>query len=224
MTTFLARADRARLLAERRSEARDALSFYSEIAGFQNSVDPANPLSSLPRLIELVETCGPEPLRAEARVLDEARCRAAIESYLAREDMSSPRSFFARVLLQVAPPRASERSDGCPRCGNPPQVGCLRPVGDGTALSLVCSLCFFEWPFPRGRCNGCRGAVEFHEASELPHLRVQTCASCRRYLHIVRMDAEPAAIPEVDELAALSLDVWARGQGYEKNFPNLLGI
>jgi formate dehydrogenase maturation protein FdhE len=35
---------------------------------------------------------------------------------------------------------------------------------------------------------------------------------------------EPEAIPEVDEIEALSLDVWAREKGYEKIFPNLVGI
>jgi FdhE protein len=53
---------------------------------------------------------------------------------------------------------------------------------------------------------------------------VRTCESCRRYLHLVRLDVEPEAIPEVDEMAALSLDVWARERGYEKIFPNLVGI
>jgi FdhE protein len=66
--------------------------------------------------------------------------------------------------------------------------------------------------------------VALHEASELPQLRVRTCESCRRYIHIVRLDVEPGAIPEVDEIAALSLDVWARERGYEKIFPNLVGI
>jgi formate dehydrogenase maturation protein FdhE len=66
--------------------------------------------------------------------------------------------------------------------------------------------------------------VAFHEASELPQIRVRTCERCRRYLHIVRADVDSEVIPEVDEIAALSLDVWARAQGYEKIFPNLVGI
>lgn len=52
----------------------------------------------------------------------------------------------------------------------------------------------------------------------------RTCESCRRYLHLVRLDLEPEAIPEVDEIEALSLDVWARERGYKKMFPNLVGI
>jgi formate dehydrogenase maturation protein FdhE len=202
---FLSRAARARVLAERRPEAREALLFYAGIATFQNDVDPKAPLSLLSRLVRIVDTGGPEPLREAARDLDQESCRRALE------DAASPRSFFARVLFQAA----SE---------HPPQAGCLRRQGDGTALTLVCSLCFHEWPASRDRCSGCGGEVAFHEASELPQLRVRTCESCRRYLHLVRLDVEPEAIPEVDEMAALSLDVWARERGYEKIFPNLVGI
>ena len=157
-------------------------------------------------------------MREAARSLDEETCRRALE------DAASPRSFFARVLFQAAadPPRIS--GPGCPRCGHPPQAGCLRPQGDGTALSLVCSLCFQEWPAARDRCSACGSEVRFHEAAELPHLRVRTCESCRLYLHIVRLDVDPEAIPEVDEIAGLSLDVWARELGFEKIFPNLVGI
>jgi formate dehydrogenase maturation protein FdhE len=53
---------------------------------------------------------------------------------------------------------------------------------------------------------------------------VSACESCHRYLHVVRIDRDPEAIPLVDEIAALALDVWARGEGYEKIFPNLVGI
>jgi formate dehydrogenase maturation protein FdhE len=217
--SFPSRASRARVLAGRRPEAREALSFYAEIAALQHDVDPGAPLASLPRLVTLVAAIGPDPLRAAACEIDEENCRRALE------DNSSPRSFFARVLFQAAsepPPGPDPR--GCPRCRHPPQVGCLRSRGDGTAFSLVCSLCFHEWPASRDRCSGCGGDVAFHEARDLPQIRVRTCESCRRYLHVVRLDVEPEAIPEVDEMAALSLDVWASERGYEKVFPNLVGI
>jgi FdhE protein len=215
--SFLSRAARARVLANERVEAREVLLFYAELATLQNDVDPKSPLASLSRLVRLVEARGPGPLKEAARDLDEELCRKALE------DAASPRSFFARALFQAAaePPRG-ERD--CPRCGHLPQAGCLRPQGDGTALSLVCSLCFHEWPASRDRCSGCGAAVAFYEASEIRHLRVRTCESCGRYIHVVRLDVEPEAIPEVDEMAALSLDVWARERGYWKVFPNLMGI
>ncbi len=215
--SFLSRASRARVLAARHAEARDALSFYAEIAAFQNQVNPRTPLSSLSELAALVIARGPEPLRAAARGIDEERCAAALE------DRTSLESFFARVLFQTAsdPPRGR---GGCPRCAHPPQAGCLRPQGDGTALSLVCSLCFHEWPAARDRCSECGGEVALHGAAELPQIRTRICERCRRYVHVVRLDVDPESIPEVDEMASLSLDVWANERGYEKIFPNLVGI
>lgn len=217
--SFLSRAARARVLAERRPEAREALLFYADVANFQSGVDPRAPLTSLAGLVELVEARGPEPLRVAARGLDEEGCRRTLE------DRSSPRSFFARVLFQAAadPPRGAH-PHGCPRCMHPPQAACLRPQGDGTALALVCSLCFHEWPSSRDRCSECGANVSLHEASELPGIRVRICESCRRYLHVIRLDVDPEALPEVDEMSAISLDVWARGRGYEKIVPNLVGI
>ncbi len=215
--SFLSRASRARVLAPRHPEAREALLFYAEIAVFQNGIDPSAPLSSLSDLTTLVVARGPEPLRAAAAGIDRERCAAALE------ERASPESFFARVLFQAAedPPRGPR---GCPRCSHAPQAGCLRARGDGTELSLVCSLCFHHWPATRDRCSECGGEVAFHEAPELPQIRMRTCESCRLYLHVVRIDVDPESIPEVDELAALSLDVWAKERGYEKIFPNLAGI
>lgn len=215
--TFLARSARARVLAERRDEAREALLFYAEIALFQESVDPEDPLAALPGLAALVSARGPDPLRALAREIDKESCARALE------ETTSSRSFFARVLFQAATDRPRGRG-GCPRCAHPPQAGCLRMQGDGTALSLVCSLCFHEWPGVRDRCSQCGGEVALHGAAELPQIRTRICERCRRYLHVVRLDVEPEAIPEVDEIAALALDVWARERGYEKIFPNLVGI
>jgi formate dehydrogenase maturation protein FdhE len=215
--SFLSRASRARVLAARHAEAREALLFYAEIALFQNQVNPREPLSSLSALASLVIARGTEPLRAAARGIDEKRCAAALE------ERASLESFFARVLFQAAAehPRGP---GGCPLCAHAPQAGCLRTQGDGTEFSLVCSLCFHEWAAARDRCSECAGEVVFHEAAELPQVRMRTCEKCRRYLHVIRLDADPQAIPDVDEMAALSLDVWARERGYEKIFPNLAGI
>ena len=41
---------------------------------------------------------------------------------------------------------------------------------------------------------------------------------------IVDLSSDPAAIPEVDELAGLPLDLWAIQEGFHKLQPNLAGI
>lgn len=230
------RSSRARGLARRHPASSEALEFYAEIASLQREVDAAHPLSSRDALVSLVVKRGPVPLREAARELDEAACEQACASYLEKADVDSTRSFFARVLLQARwaqrPEDAALSSDhgphACSRCGHPPQVGCLRPEGDGTAVSLVCSLCLDEWPYRRGCCPGCglddERRLAFFAAPELDHLKVQVCGACQRYIHLVDMGKHPDAIADVDEIAALPLDVWAHENGYRKIHPNLVGI
>ncbi|HEX9099777.1 MAG TPA: formate dehydrogenase accessory protein FdhE [Candidatus Dormibacteraeota bacterium] len=57
-----------------------------------------------------------------------------------------------------------------------------------------------------------------------PHVRIEACDSCRHYLLNVDLAADPAAVPVVDELAALPLDLYARDRGYSKIIPNLMGF
>ena len=249
------RVDRARFLSERHPASRDALLFYGEICGFQRTVArslethrSASTSPDAPRrlsldfgflvsfrqpLVDLVLAKAPGPLQHVAKDLDEGSCLEALEAYVSKRDTKSPRSFLARVLLQPAVAVSHWDSPSvaphlCPHCGHPPQVGCLRPKGDGTALSLVCSLCLTEWPFSRGHCPACGLADEkklvYYSATELEHLQVQVCESCRQYLHQVNMAKDPQAVPDADEIAALPLDVWAREQGFRKLHPNLVGI
>ena len=227
------RTARARLLAERYPSARGPLRFYGEIASLQQTLSGGSPLAARQPLVELVLAKGPDPLKQTAREINDAKCQQALDAYLNESDTTSPLSFFARVLLQpwvaASPPNPRARgSNRCPHCGHPPQVGCRRPQGDGTALSLVCSLCLTEWPFARGHCPACGLADEkklvYYAAPELEHLQVQVCESCRKYLHQVNIAKDPAAVPDVDEIAALPLDVWAGEQGFRKLHPNLVGM
>jgi FdhE protein len=235
------RAARAEALAARYEPAREALLFYAGLARLQaRTAAILQPeagyeavAAALPWLIELVLAAGPEPLGQAARALDEAAFRRALADYLAGRG-SAPASFFARALLQVwaavcrlpAPP--SPPPGRCPSCAQPPQAGLLRPAGEGEALSLACSLCFFEWDFPRGVCPACGARdskrIAYFSASEYGHIQVQACESCRRYFHSIRVAKDPHAIADVDEIAALALDVWMREQGFSKIHPNLAGI
>ena len=56
------------------------------------------------------------------------------------------------------------------------------------------------------------------------HIRIQACDSCKHYLLNIDLAADPAAVPEVDELSALPLDLYARERGFSKIIPNLLGF
>jgi hypothetical protein len=207
---------RALALAERYPAAREALEFYARILNFGG--DWAG-------LRALVVSHGPALLRETAARMTEFDLKSAVDGYLRGDDRRSPASFFARVMLRRDPPRAGHaHANQCPRCGEPPLCGCLRKEADGSAFLLVCSLCGTEWRFPRGQCPACGGKVEWHVAEGMDHILTQACTHCARYLHVIRVDLEPDAIPEVDEIAAIAMDIWALERGWEKIHPNWIGL
>jgi hypothetical protein len=57
-----------------------------------------------------------------------------------------------------------------------------------------------------------------------PQLRFEACGHCKRYLIDVDLGRDPLAVPEVDELTALPLDLYAAEQGFSKITPNLMGV
>jgi formate dehydrogenase maturation protein FdhE len=88
----------------------------------------------------------------------------------------------------------------------------------------VCSLCETEWRFPRAKCPACGEQAVLYSPERIPHIQTQVCERCRRYLHVIDVAADPAALPLLDEVAALALDMWAREDGYRKIHLNLAGV
>jgi len=76
--------------------------------------------------------------------------------------------------------------------------------------------------------RGLEGRLGQHRAAAgkavFPHIRIEACVSCRRYLLSIDLAADPTAVPVVDELAALPLDLYARERGFTKIIPNLMGF
>ncbi len=123
-----------------------------------------------------------------------------------------------------APARAA-----CPCCGAAPIAAVLRDLPETRGRrTLVCSLCLTEWGFPRTRCPACgeeRPERRPHHVSESwPHVRLEECGSCRTYLKAIDLREAGLAVPVVDELASVELDLWAAGQGLSKLRRNLLGL
>jgi hypothetical protein len=152
-----------------------------------------------------------------------------------REATLAERS-LAWIFLQpyaeyLADQRESISVDGapstCPLCGGKPIVGVLRPEGDGAKKSLVCMLCAHEWAFRRIYCPACGEEREpqmaYYAAPEIAHVRVDVCDTCHTYLKSIDLTKTGLAVPVVDELATIPLDLWAREHGYEKLQVNLLG-
>jgi formate dehydrogenase accessory protein FdhE len=116
----------------------------------------------------------------------------------------------------------------CPLCGGKPVTGVLRSEGDGAKKSLICMLCAHEWAFRRIYCPACGEEREpqmaYYSAPEIAHVRVDVCDTCHTYLKSIDLTKTGLAVPVVDELATMPLDLWAREHGYEKLQINLLGL
>ena len=117
---------------------------------------------------------------------------------------------------------------------------------------LLCARCGASWTFARMTCPGCgedstsrlpifselgttsgeRGSVVRGlpgggapvERAVFPHVRIEACETCRRYLLSVDVALDRSAVPVVDELSAVPLDLYARDRGFTKIVTNLMGF
>ena len=120
------------------------------------------------------------------------------------------------------------KTPACPKCGELPQLSILKPEEHAARTWFLCSLCRHEWEYQLLLCPKC-GQTDFdllpvYRAKEFPHIRVDACDSCKTYLLSIDPSVDPQAVPLVDELAAISLNLWAQEQGYTKLQLNLFGL
>jgi FdhE protein len=156
------------------------------------------------------------------------------------EEIPAESVFFARALLQPygeylvgrtnAPADLSADSgqSRCPFCGSRPHLAVLRPEGDGGKRSLMCGLCATEWNFRRVVCPNCGEQNKDHlpifVAQEFDYVRVDACDTCRTYIKSIDLTKNGNAVPVVDELATVSLNLWATDNDFQKLSPNLFGV
>ena len=158
---------------------------------------------------------------------DDSRARS--DDSRARSDDSRARSDDSRARSDDSRARSDDSRAACPYCGASPLAAVLRdePAAKGRR-TLLCSLCLSEWTFPRTRCPACgeeRAEKRPHHVSESwPHVRVEECGSCRTYVKAIDLREAGLAVPVVDELASVELDLWAGEQGLSKLQTNLLGM
>lgn len=136
---------------------------------------------------------------------------AAIER---RADLGPPLDKFAGLKSR------------CPICSGLPCLGILRPEGQGAKRTLLCARCLTEWDYVRVVCPGCAeegfDALPVYTADAFPHVRIEACDSCRRYLKTIDMTRDGLAVPLVDDIASVPLDLWAGEHGYRRLRANLL--
>jgi len=141
----------------------------------------------------------------------------------------------------------------CPRCGGLPQLSTFASSTEDLVTAhryLECSRCAESWAFPRLTCAACgetdtakllvyseigtaqaersasivKAAVKDVPSAQFPHVRIDGCASCRHYLLTIDLERDGRAVPVVDEIAAIPLDLYAKELGLRKIVPNLVGF
>ncbi|MXY25915.1 MAG: formate dehydrogenase accessory protein FdhE [Acidobacteria bacterium] len=174
----------------------------------------------------LVTWIGRRPLEEIADGLD---CDAAPLEFFPRAFLQ-PYAEALRVRAGVAATDAKMLTPAaCPRCQCRPVAAILRdePEIKGRK-TLLCSLCAAEWAFPRSRCVACGeeapDRLQSHVAEAWTHIRLEECASCGTYLKTIDLRESGLAVPVVDELASVELDLWAAERNLTKYQPNLFGL
>ncbi|HEY8760083.1 MAG TPA: formate dehydrogenase accessory protein FdhE, partial [Candidatus Dormibacteraeota bacterium] len=156
----------------------------------------------------------------------------ATDRYLARASAAPVLEALPDVAAEAcgAPP---EPDPGlCPSCGGKPQLSYFGISGEALVSAprfLLCSRCSQSWVYPRMVCAAC-GSEDtsalpiFADTDQFANVRADACEKCRRYLLTIDLPKDPAAVPVVDELAALPLDLFVRERGFTKITPNLMGF
>ena len=249
MITHAVRVARATQLAATHPNAAPLLNFYIELARFQQPVfselqsksqtDLRALLCHFPALIKLVSRTGTELLAkfaADNLLSADAQMELLSSTWEGGEVLDPAARFFGRVLVQPYAEYLASRGDihangagaTCPFCNARPVAGVLRGEGDGGKRWLLCSLCSTEWQYRRVLCPGCgeenKEKLPIYTAAEFPAARVDACDTCHTYLKSIDLTKDGHAIPIVDEIATVALNIWAEDHDYAKLETNLLGM
>jgi len=195
-------------------------------------------------LLRFAAEHGPPLLAGEARARgaeDGSRRRAHLLEWW-RGGLGGAEDYLSRALLRpylevlarsgTAPDRPC-RPGGCPFCGGSAWIAARRGgaggtgEADGARRMLGCALCAGEWPLARILCPSCAeddpSKLPVFQSPSYPAVRIEACESCRRYVKSIDLTVDGRAIPEVDDLVSLGMDLWAARQGFARIEPGLAG-
>ncbi len=203
-------------------------------------------LAELEPTIAGLRSAAPPPL-VEAgdrlRALAPSEVAAVVETWLDDVTLVEPRlGFWIRVaagpVLEagaagVAVP-GEWKGAACPMCGGQPLASAIAEESGefmaGSPRSLICGRCATWWPYPRAMCAVCGEEdprlMESFLVEGRRSVRVDTCASCRGYVKTFDLRQRGAVdiVPLVDDVATLTLDVWAQQKGFTRATSSLAGV
>jgi FdhE protein len=203
-------------------------------------------VAELPPAIIAVRPAATAPLGEAADTLSRmapSELAACVETWIDDLALVEARLGFwlhaaAGPVLERAARAAAVAEDwsgaACPVCGGPAHVSVIAEESGefmaGSPRSLVCGRCATGWRFSRAKCSVCgeddSSALSSYCAERRRAARVDTCSTCRAYIKTfdLRQDGARDIVPLVDDVATLTLDVWAREHGYSRPTRSLAGV
>ncbi len=204
-------------------------------------IDWSGYIPFLKELLKVLSDIGTEEIRVgteELARLNDEEIKGRLSQFLEGKEVSEVERLFFLSWLQPVLYTLSNRiefnhevwlKNVCPVCGLKPSVSFLMdtPEWEG-ARFLRCHLCLTDWLYERTRCAVCGNneddKLSYYTTEEIKHIELQVCNLCNHYIKIVDMRKDGLAVPDVDDIATVALDLWAGEQGYLKVEKNLLGL
>lgn len=200
-------------------------------------------MSALKELLDICTAHGTEEIRNKADALK--HLPAAGFGSLLRDFMngsvpdSVTRLLFLCFMQPIATsllalPGAYENLDGngCPVCGFPPSVSFIQDTADVEGgRYLRCLLCRTDWPYNRTSCVFCGtnsdDNFDYFFDDKCGYITIQACSKCSSYIKIVDTrqisGSHGQVVPDLEDIASFSLDIWAEDRGLKKVSGNLIG-
>ena len=204
--------------------------------------------AEIPLAVAGIGTDLPDPLVAGGMALTQAGTEereGLVEDWL--DDPAGPEpvlGFWVRVaggsVLEAGraaiktPSRDEWTGAACPACGGPPQVSVIAEESGefmgGSPRSLVCGRCAGWWTFPRVKCTWCGEGDPRRLPSFVPDqrkvARIDGCETCSSYMKTfdLREAGGIEIVPLVDDVATVSLDLWANDQGLARHMVSFAGV
>ena len=67
-------------------------------------------------------------------------------------------------------------------------------------------------------------SLPVYSSDTFAHVRIDACDTCHRYIKTIDLTKDGLAEPTVDDVATVTLDLWARERGYQRLRQNLLRL
>lgn len=214
-------------------------------ASFADAVDVDGAAAAVPGFLGWLRRTAPSALaESAARIrMDGSDWRSLMQRILSLEETAGDhaRAFVVEAVLQPyaeaaaidrreehepRPQALGSLTSRCPMCLDLPAVGTLREEGQGARRTLLCGRCLTDWEYLRVVCASCGeerfDALPVYTSDAFPHVRIEACDTCKAYLKTIDLTRNGLAVPLVDDIASVSLDLWAVDQGYKRLRANLL--